>query len=100
MPEQAMSMAKGKVVPFGRVMTIDGLPYSFVIEDGMPKALTMAHEASEVKTDRFAPIPYRISVGGGTKNTRKAMANAICLRVCGLKKMSVKLATSIGSASM
>ena len=95
-----MSTAKGNVVPSGLVIMIVGVPNSLVIVDGVPNALAIACAASELTTERFAPIPNRISEGGGTRNIRKAKENARCRKVCGLKRISSKPAMNIGRANM
>src|SRR3990170_557601 len=100
MPENAMSTVKGNAVPSSLGMIIDGLPYSLMMEDCMPNAFTIALEASELTTDRVEPNPYRISEGSGIRNMRKAIENASCRMVCGLKRMSNKPATNIGRANM
>ena len=100
MPEHAMSMANGIVVPFGLVIVIVGFPYSLESVDGMPNAFIIVWLASELITDKVEPNAYRISAGGGIRKMRNAIGKAACLKVCWLNRIKVNPATRIGNASM
>ena len=99
-PEQAMSTAKSMVAPLARAIVIMGFPYSVVKVEGIPRALTIVYEVSELKFERVAPNPYMISEGGGIRNSRKATGNASCLSVWGLNKIRISPAINIGRTRM
>ena len=100
MPEQAMSTMKGRIVPSGLVIKIDGVLNSEDNTDGIPIKLTIPFDMLELKYDNELPIEYKISVGGGKRNNRTKTGKKTCLREAKLNKTRILPKIKIGKVAI
>jgi len=100
MPAHAMSIAnaEGRISELSRSMT--GAPYWVVRVTGMPIVLRIVYTAWELKVARVVPVVYMAWMGGGMRNSRKAMGKARVLRVCVLNIMRMVPAMKSGREVM